>query len=85
MSARRVLRAAIAYLLQAPLRVVTAGAELLLSIVAVMRRVALLVALALLPAVTSADSPNWFAGFELLNGHAAPGRGDRSALFDLGV
>lgn len=63
----------------------TAGAGLLLPIVAVTRRVSLLVALTLLPAVTSADSPNWFAGFELLNGHAAPGRGDRSALFDLGV
>ena len=67
------------------MRVVTAGVRPFFSIVTVMRRLSLLVGLTLLPAVTSADGPNWFAGFELLNGHAAPGRGDRSALFDLGV
>ena len=67
------------------MRVVTAGVRLFFPIVALVKRVSLLAGLLLLPAVTSADSPNWFAGFELLKGHAAPGRGDRSALFDLGV
>lgn len=45
----------------------------------------LLAALCLAPAAACAEGVALFAGFEILNGHAAPDRYDRTALFKLGA